>query len=253
MESQGHLFLLPTTRSALSRNPQLLETVRGIGAAHGMDYLDDAAVARMLYEQRAAVGRLKRGRQREALRQPVLDGYRMVLAAARAHGVAVSYIPGWLVGSEPFSGRHLAPLPPHEPLPEPAPPAPGQLPLPPKPEGAQSYESIVGQGGWHDEVGWLLIIFGLIGTAYAFAQDTPAAYAASLLFVLGVGTLLAGYRLGRTKGRLREHAVAYVQQLIAAQRAGAVIPELSPPLRELVDPAGPPGYGRTDHCPPPYV
>jgi hypothetical protein len=43
--------------------------------------------------------------------------------------------------------------------------------------------------------------------------------------------------LGSRKEELREQARSYVRQLVAAQSAGAVVPELSPQLRGLVDTA----------------
>lgn len=178
------------------------------------------------------------------LYHPFLDGYRHVLAAALAHGAPVAFVPAWLTGRG-GGGVEAAPLPPYSAPPGAAPvrrpqPARGAgagaaVPLPPKPGAVAEYERIAGRGGWHDEVGWLLIGAGAAGVGYAVAQEVPAAFAAVLLIALGVGTWVAGHRLGRRQKDGARAARRYVAELARAQAAGAELPALSPPLRALFD------------------
>ncbi|MFI6013106.1 hypothetical protein ACIBAG_30545 [Streptomyces sp. NPDC051243] len=180
---------------------------------------------------------------RRKLRHPFLEGYRYVLAAARAHGVPVTFVPAWLTGR---GGGELeaAPLPKYTAPPGgPATSAQAQAaqgagaaaPLPAKPAAVAEYERIVEQGGWHDEAGWILVVAGAIGVAYAVAKDMPAAFAGALLVPLGIWTWLAGHRLGKRQRELADEARRYVDQLTRAQAAGAIVPELSPQLRKLLD------------------
>ncbi|MFC8434770.1 hypothetical protein [Streptomyces sp. NPDC057253] len=173
---------------------------------------------------------------RRRLRHPFLEGYRHVLAAARAHGAPVSFVPAWLTGRG-GAALDMAPLPSH-----PAPaagPATGVRPSPaappPKPAEVEEYERIAEQGGWHDEAGWILIVAGAVGVGYAVVKDLPAAYASILLIALGIWTWLAGHRLGRRRRKLSGEALRYLDELTRSQAAGAPVHELSPPLRRLLD------------------
>ncbi len=178
---------------------------------------------------------------RRQLRHPFLEGYRHVLAAALAHGVPVTLVPAWLTGR---GGGEVeaAPLPSYTAPPGGAPARPRSArgaatgaSLPPKPAAVAEYERIAEQGGWHDETGWILVGAGAVGVGYAVVQDVPAAFAAVLLVGFGVWTWVAGYRLGRRQGELAAEARRYLSRLTEAQAAGAVVPELSPSLRKLLD------------------
>ncbi|CAL9379641.1 hypothetical protein SUDANB6_01032 [Streptomyces sp. enrichment culture] len=190
----------------------------------------------------AAFVRVHRDSRRK-LRHPFLEGYRHVLAAALAHGAPVAFVPAWLTGRGGGEAE-AAPLPPY--TAPPGGPAPVRrprsatgagtaAPLPTKPAAVAEYERIAERGGWHDEAGWILIGAGAAGVGYAAVEDVPAAFAAVLLVGLGIWTWVAGYRLGRRQKELEKEARRYVDQLNRAQSAGAVVPELSPPLRKIVD------------------
>ncbi|GAA2490742.1 hypothetical protein GCM10010406_28570 [Streptomyces thermolineatus] len=317
--------LLPVSGAVLRGDPRLAESVRRIGAAHGVDYFDDAAVARTLEEHRRTVRKAQEGpvvwlgalvlavglvwllwvglggagrtgfaapgavaarfgpptgllllgvagtvvfhrRGMRALRHPVLVGYRQVLAAAKAHGVPLVYVPGWLIGSTGSTGtRSAVPLPdvpgpdvpgpdvPGPEVPGPEVPGPDGRPLPagapghaahaqsgavpaapPKPAEVAEYERLASGGGWHDEAGLLLFLAGAGAVGWAVLEHEPLGYAGVLLGAAGVWAWLAGAARGRRERRLREHAVAYVRQLWEAQRAGVTVPELSAPLLELL-------------------
>ncbi|WP_405516174.1 hypothetical protein [Streptomyces canus] len=173
---------------------------------------------------------------RRKLRHPFLEGYRHVLAAARAHGAPVTFVPAWLTGRG-GAALDVAPLPSY------APPAGASatgvratpVAPPPKPAEVEEYERIADQGGWHDEAGWILIVAGAVGVGYAVVKDLPAAYASVLLIALGIWTWLAGHRLGRRQRELSREARLYLDELTSAQAAGAPVHELSPPLRKLLD------------------
>ncbi|WP_326729890.1 hypothetical protein [Streptomyces phaeochromogenes] len=195
-----------------------------------------------------------RRRWKRELLHPRLAGYREVLGLARAHGVPVTHVPGWLVGRSMSGDRETVPIPAYaevEPLPagsgpEPAsgeateategvasaaPPA-----IPAKPASVESYEAMADEGGWHDEAGCLLLFVGIGGVAWAVSEGNALGHLAAVLAVpLAITTWLAGARQGRERQRLREAAVAYVQALSAAQSAGASVPELSPVLRKLLE------------------
>lgn len=177
------------------------------------------------------------------LEHPFLVGYRHVLAAALAHGTPVTHVPAWLTGRSD-GGVEAAPLPPYTAPPGSPPPGNVQrlshggaatVPLPSKPDAVAEYERIAEHGGWHDEAGWILIGAGCVGVGYALVKDMPAAFAAVVLVGLGVWAWVAGYRLGKRKGELGAEARRYVEQLTRAQAAGAVVPELSPQLRKLLE------------------
>lgn len=170
---------------------------------------------------------------RRRLRHPFLEGYRHVLAAALAHGAPVTVVPAWLTGR---GGGQLAmaPLPPYA-VPARRPSPVVGVTVPSKPPEVEEYERIADQGGWHDEAGWILVVAGAVGVGYAVVKDMPAAFAAALLPVLGVWTWVAGHRLGGRQRRLSGEARRYLGELAAAQAAGAVVTELSPPLRKLLD------------------
>ncbi|MYW69530.1 hypothetical protein GTY65_36510 [Streptomyces sp. SID8379] len=173
---------------------------------------------------------------RSKLRHPFLDGYRHVLAASLAHGAPVTFVPAWLTGRG--DGQlEAAPLPPYSaPVATPIHGAgAATVPPPSKPPAVEEYERIAEQGGWHDEAGGALILAGAIGIGYAVFQDIPAAYAAALLIPLGIWIWLAGHRLGKRQQQLSAEARRYLDDLVRAQAAGAVVPELTPPLRKLLD------------------
>ncbi|WP_239010889.1 hypothetical protein [Streptomyces sp. S-9] len=109
-------------------------------------------------------------------------------------------------------------------------------PVPPKPEAVAAYERIAGEGGWHDEVGWLLLFAGGIGPAVAVSSDEPLGLAALALVPLAVAVWIAGHRQGKQKAALRTEAEAYARGVVAARAAGAQAPELTPALRELLEP-----------------
>ncbi|MEU9331097.1 hypothetical protein AB0D91_46570 [Streptomyces canus] len=173
---------------------------------------------------------------RRKLRHPFLEGYRHVLAAARAHGAPVTFVPAWLTGRG-GAALDVAPLPSYA-TPAGA-PATGvratPVAPPPKPADVEEYERIADQGGWHDEAGWILVVAGAVGVGYAVVKDLPAAYASVLLIALGIRTWLAGHRLGRRQRELSREARLYLDELTSAQAAGAPVHELSPPLRKLLD------------------
>ncbi|MEU6353437.1 hypothetical protein ABZ896_29625 [Streptomyces sp. NPDC047072] len=172
---------------------------------------------------------------RRKLHHPFLEGYRYVLAAALAYGAPVSFVPAWLTGK---GGGELqaAPLPSYTALSAgPSQDARSAVPLPPKPPEVEEYERIADRGGWHDEAGWILVVAGAVGVGYAVVKDIPVAFAAALLPVLGVWTWVAGHRLGKRQRLLSGQARQYLGELTAAQAAGAVVRELSPPLRKLLD------------------
>lgn len=201
-----------------------------------------------------------RRRWKRELLHPRLAGYREVLGLARAHGVPVTHVPGWLVGRSMSGDRETVPIPAYaEVEPSPAGPGPasgeateateeatkgateGVAPaappaIPAKPASVESYEAMADEGGWHDEAGCLLLFVGIGGVAWAVSEGNALGHLAAVLAVpLAITTWLAGARQGRERQRLREAAVAYVQALSAAQSAGASVPELSPVLRKLLE------------------
>ncbi|WP_246113955.1 hypothetical protein [Streptomyces montanus] len=202
---------------------------------------------------------LVRQRWKRELLDARLAGYREVLGLARAHGVPVTHVPGWLVGRS-FSGdRETVPIPVYAEV-EPSPGGPsseglsyegssseGSSPrgeaepstapdVPTKPASVMSYEAMADEGGWHDETGWLLLFAGIVAVAWAVSSDNPLGYLAALVAVpVAISIWVAGSRQGRERQRLREAAVAYVRALSAAQAAGARVPELSPVLQKLLE------------------
>ncbi|MFF5005900.1 hypothetical protein ACFY3G_24155 [Streptomyces phaeochromogenes] len=202
-----------------------------------------------------------RRRWKRELLHPRLAGYREVLGLARAHGVPVTHVPGWLVGRSMSGDRETVPIPAYaevEPLPAGSGPgeeaeetketeeaagkategvAPAAPPaVPAKPASVELYEAMADEGGWHDEAGCLLLFVGIGGVAWAVSEGNALGHLAAVLAVpLAITTWLAGARQGRERQRLREAAVAYVQALSAAQSAGASVPELSPVLRKLLE------------------
>ncbi|MFK4544727.1 hypothetical protein RKD29_004323 [Streptomyces tendae] len=209
---------------------------------------------------------LVRVRWKRELLHPVLVGYRETLGIARAHGIPVTHVPAWLEGrSSTGGGKGAAPVPTYPPVqragaqarpaaatpdrdggaadagnpaprttPEPSAPAPA-VPVPPKPSKVEDYERMADVGGWHTETGCLLIVAGVIGSAWAYTDGSPIGYGTAFLVPLAVWVWLAGSRQGDEKNELREEALKYVKELEAAQAAGAPVPELSPQLRALLD------------------
>ncbi|WP_240436535.1 hypothetical protein [Streptomyces sporangiiformans] len=205
----------------------------------------------------AALALVRRRWKRELL-DARLAGYREVLGLARAHGVPVTHVPGWLVGRSFSGGRETMPIPVYAEV-EPSPGGPssgglspegpssgGSLPseaepstapdVPTKPASVMSYEAMADEGGWHDETGCLLLFAGIVGVAWAVSSDNPLGYLAAFVAVpVAISIWVAGSRQGRERQRLRETAVAYVRALSAAQAAGAGVPELSPVLQKLLE------------------
>ncbi|MFI5687693.1 hypothetical protein [Streptomyces sp. NPDC051636] len=202
----------------------------------------------------ATLTRLRLRWKRE-LTHPALAGYREVLGVARAHGLPLAYVPGWLEGRTSGAGgggKGAAPIPSYEGVraEKKIPPyeyegegnereaeaGEGTLPpIPPKPPAVTTYETIADQGGWHDETGCLLVLAAGAGVLWAATSDAPLGYGALALIPLAILIWLAGMRQGAEKQRLRAEAVAYVRAVAQAQRAGARVPELSPVLRRLLD------------------
>jgi hypothetical protein len=199
---------------------------------------------------------------RRQLRHPELVGYRTVLAATRACGVPLAHIPDWLVGRSTSTGtsgasaagvREAAPLPAYErpPAYEPADPeavpeVPGPAPtpvhvprqeipaVPRKPFAVTEFEALADKGGWHDEIGFLLILVAAIGAGWGYVDDKPVGYLiAVVLAAVGIWVWLTGRAQGKLRECLREEAEEYVRRLTAAQAAGATIPALSPALTRL--------------------
>ncbi|MGK3942845.1 hypothetical protein [Streptomyces sp. RP5T] len=173
---------------------------------------------------------------RRMLRHPFLEGYRHVLAAARAHGAPVAFVPAWLTGRG-GAALDVAPLPSYT-APVASPPTgvrSAPVAPPSKPAEVKEYERIAEHGGWHDEAGWILVVAGAVGVGYAVVKDLPAAYASVLLIGLGIWTWIAGHRLGRRQQQLSGEALRYLDELTRSQAAGAPVDELSPPLRKLLD------------------
>ncbi|MHC5904979.1 hypothetical protein ACVNF4_13905 [Streptomyces sp. S6] len=179
-------------------------------------------------------------RWKRELEHPALIGYRHVLGVARSRGLPVTHVPAWLEGRSGYGGtRPAVPVPVYRPragdtrnTPE-VPPVPASVP--PPPDSVAAYEEIAGRGGRHDEAGCLLVVAGLIGAAYGWWEGVPLGYLGLVLVPLAVRVWLAGSRQGKEKERLREEALAYVETVARAQAAGAVVPELSPRLRKLLD------------------
>ncbi|MGW7409606.1 hypothetical protein ACWGI9_38940 [Streptomyces sp. NPDC054833] len=317
--------LLPLNSTTLASDPRVLTAARELGARHGVDYTDDAAVTALLAERRRAMESAQRGplawlgglaltagallpflssalpdraaegallvsgpllliavaalaqvriRWKRELTHPALAGYREVLGVARAHGLAPAYVPAWLEGRrQDGSGKGAAPIPsyeavepyaavepyqlqpnqpyervrkaeeippteeeatqPHPPVDEPSAPTPPPIPV--KPPAVISYEMFADQGGWHDEASCLLLLVGGAGALWAATSDAPIGYGALALVPVAVLVWLAGAREFNEKERLKAEALAYVEEIAAAQAAGAQVPELSPALKKLLD------------------
>lgn len=183
-------------------------------------------------------------RWKRELTQGALTGYREVAGLAVAHGYEPAHVPAWLEGRTPgVSEKRRAPVPTY-PRVDPQEPdatvrtddSPTVPPVPPKPEAVAAYEHIADSGGWHDEVGWLLLFAGGIGPAVAVSSDEPLGLAALALVPLAVAVWIAGHRQGKQKAALRTEAEAYARGVVAARAAGAQAPELTPALRELLEP-----------------
>ncbi|WP_306335034.1 hypothetical protein [Streptomyces sp. KL118A] len=179
-------------------------------------------------------------RWKRELLHPLLAGYREVIGAAQAHGAPVTHVPDWLVGRSDSGngggpGRGVAPIPSYEVTHSPHnyPHVDPDTPIPVKKAAVSQYEARADEGGWHDELGWILLFAGGIGIAWGYTQEAPVGYLAGALIPPAIVTWLAGSRQGDEKRALREEAVAYVRALAAAQAAGARVPELSPVLRKL--------------------
>ncbi|MEU8570154.1 hypothetical protein AB0C51_17690 [Streptomyces pathocidini] len=177
------------------------------------------------------------------LRHPHLEGYRHVLAAAMAYGMRVTHVPDWLTGTG-GGGVKAVPLPPHSSPNVTTHSAQAQppryesgdiAPLPAAPPAVAEYELLTQQGDWHHEAGWALLVAAGLGVTFAVTRDQPLAYVTLLCVPLAIGVWIAGHRLGRRKAVLETEALAYVRKLAAAQSSGAPLPELSPPLRKLLE------------------
>jgi len=174
-----------------------------------------------------------RARWKRELEHPALIGYRHVLGVARSRGLPVTHVPAWLEGRSEYGGsRPAAPVPVYRPTSGDTRNTPV---LSQVPASVAAYEEIADQGGWHDEAGCLLVVAGLAGGAYGWWEGVPLGYLALALVPLAIWVWMAGSRQGEEKARLREEALAYVETVAREQAAGAVVPELSPRLRKLLD------------------
>ncbi|MBJ6644506.1 hypothetical protein DD630_19665 [Streptomyces sp. BSE7F] len=186
----------------------------------------------------AACLTLARLRWKRALMHKELAGYREALGLARAYGIEPAHVPPWLEGRrEDGGGKGAAPIPRYAPV-EQADEGTGTPPsstLPPKPAAVSEYERVADQGGWHDEVGWLLLFAGGIGPAVAVSSGEPLGLAALALVPLAVVVWVAGHRQGSRKAGLRPEAEAYARAVVAARAAGVETPDLSPQLHALLD------------------
>ncbi|MFI8087855.1 hypothetical protein ACIF9R_05980 [Streptomyces sp. NPDC086080] len=77
---------LPLNGSALASDPRLLEKVHAMGARHGIDYTDDAAVTELLTERRRTLERIQRG--------PLVWWGALILTAAVLWPFVAPAIPG---------------------------------------------------------------------------------------------------------------------------------------------------------------
>ncbi|MEU2568548.1 MULTISPECIES: hypothetical protein [Streptomyces] len=186
----------------------------------------------------AACLTLARLRWKRALLHKELAGYREALGLARAYGIEPAHVPAWLEGRrEDGGGRGATPIPRYAPVERSAEGTgtPPTMTPPSKPEAVSEYERVADQGGWHDEVGWLLLFAGGIGAAAAVSSGEPLGLAALALVPLAVVVWVAGHRQGRRKADLRPEAEAYARAVAAARAAGAETPDLPPQLRALLD------------------
>ncbi|MEW1682032.1 hypothetical protein [Streptomyces sp. NPDC093594] len=195
-------------------------------------------------------------RWKRAVLHTELAGYREVLGLARAHGIEPAHVPPWLEGRrQGGGGKGAAPIPRYAPVERAdAPDGPDDAPgdawsgtsdertgmprvatMPPKPDAVVAYERIADDGGWHDEVGCLLLLAGVIGAAVAMTSGTSLGLAALALVPLAVVVWVKGHRQGTAKADLRTEAEAYARAVVAARAAGADTPDLSPQLRALLD------------------
>ncbi|MER7865888.1 hypothetical protein ABTZ90_02260 [Streptomyces cellulosae] len=147
-------------------------------------------------------------RWKRELTQGPLAGYREVLGLARAHGYGPTHVPAWLEGRSTSggSGKGTAPVPAYPRVaPQPTDaalrtdPSPTTPSVPPKPEAVTAYERIADEGGWHDEVGCLLVAAGAGGAIWAATSDAPLGYAALVLVPVAVAVWLAGSRQSAEK------------------------------------------------------
>lgn len=129
----------------------------------------------------------------------------------RAYGIEPAHVPAWLEGRrEDGSGKGVTPIPRYAPVERSAAGTgtPPTVTPPSKPDAVSEYERVADQGGWHDEVGWLLLFAGGIGAAVAVSSGEPLGLAALTLVPLAVVVWVAGHRqegARRTCGRRRRH------------------------------------------------
>ncbi|QKW08466.1 hypothetical protein HUT18_20940 [Streptomyces sp. NA04227] len=189
-----------------------------------------------------------RGLWRRELRDPVLVGYREVLAVARAHGLPVSTVPDWLVGRTSQDRTEIAPVPT---LPDVRPlsadaaasaPQSGSaaaappVSVPEKSSAVREYEQTADSGGWQGQLGCLVLLSAILPAVWASSEGEPVGYAgsAALLVIAAVIAVVAD-RANSAKQELREAALSYARAVSAAQQAGVRVPQLSPELQKLLD------------------
>ncbi|WP_344031415.1 hypothetical protein [Streptomyces luteireticuli] len=252
--------------AALAADPRLAAAVEDIGRRSGVDYFDDDAVRGVLGAHRVRYGPstwlslvgflgglvlllpaadgggalmlagaavllvvsipvllLSGAVTQQRRRHPQLIAYRQVLTAAVVHGVPVVHIPSWL---PPSSGGMPPPSPQGR-----RPTSMTPVAVPAKPAAVAEYERLAEKGGWHDELGWMLVLGGGVGCLVA---DKPLGWAALLSVPLGVWAWIAGHRLGKRQRELEERAREYVRELAVARAQGAATPELSRQLNRLI-------------------
>ncbi|MGV9871178.1 hypothetical protein ACWDUG_00140 [Streptomyces cellulosae] len=181
---------------------------------------------------------LVRLRWKRALMHKELAGYREVLGLARAYGIEPAHVPAWLEGRrEDGGGKGVTPIPRYVQAErsDDESRTPSAATAPRKPAAVSEYERIADQGGWHDEVGWLMLFAGGIGPAVAVSSGEALGLAALALVPLAVVVWITGHRQGSRKAGLRPEAEAYARAVVAARAAGAETPKLSPQLRALLD------------------
>lgn len=181
---------------------------------------------------------LVRLRWKRALMHKELAGYREVLGLARAYGIEPAHVPAWLEGrGEDGGGKGVTPIPRYAPAErsDEDTRTPSAATAPPKPAAVSEYERVADQGGWHDEVGCLLLFGAGIGLAVAVSSGEPFGLTALALIPLAVVVWVAGHRQGSRKAGLRPEAEAYARAVVEARSLGAETPDLSPQLRALLD------------------
>ncbi|WP_171171043.1 hypothetical protein [Streptomyces sp. I05A-00742] len=107
--------------------------------------------------------------------------------------------------------------------------------IPPKPEAVTEYERVADKGAWYDEGGCTLAIVPALGVLAASQGDYPIGYAGLALAPPALWLWGLAIRRWRRMLPLLNQARDYVRLLTDAEEQGAVIPELSPPLKSMYE------------------